>query len=1021
MDPLSVMASVAGLLSAALEVSELLGPYVSAFRETPPVATHVRDEAQSTRTVLIGLQSLIRDFDRKAPPGGALVGVDQVVAILMSGVLLFAELEGAVRGLVVTPSSPVSDRYVKQNSPGGVLGIPPAWHQIPLRDRMRWAHREEPLKPLLARLQAFKVSVTVVLTLLQCDSDRRAEQLQTDLVANVSALLDSNRELSRRMMNIEDVLDTRTIRSQTRQSIIAPMAPTKAEAGHDVPTTLTRGGTLKASTTMTEEGESPSTPSACPPKCPLDQATSSMSKSNAFQSVFEFETDLETSRVYRRVQRDSMDFSFRSSIARTHAWSALSGPSLADVSTLSVIALPLDLEEVTNSQHYIDTSAPSQVSETLQWSPVTRSLYFPEGDRPLYYACGRIFLQLVQIPGFQDLFDEEWKKQLEEQKLDELRGSNQEWFWLQLDVFKALQGVFQQAQIYRLTTDKVERDLDTKVMTENSPDTRDTAFSSLCFLGSTLGIKPDEMLNQIDASGKSNARFLRVLDYVTSILNRLADVGVIHIMDEQTLASNITSATLLPDSEYKKVLNRLVNTQRSFVQHMLRLLNILEKLEKQGHHLAKLPRTKEPLLPVSTVPLTSEFFAEYASCEIEFLLQIERMLLAPPLQIPWSTAVSQWATTAETRCASMIIEEKDTKEFLLRGAATKSSILSVQTLLTSLPQLLSRPPQVFLQTAQLLREIFRMPLGEVAGTKTVTTAQKDDFTEGQRLVNRALGVVSEKIRQSELNNAFQELVPRVEDWKNHKISSFGNLKQFGIFNISDGGLSREHHIYLFDTVLLLFREDKRIIKRTQVLLRLARLGNEAVMNDKPPKLSLKGRIYVSSIKAIATVLTRNSKKMQIWWQSDSDIESSSIHFTSHQESDEWYEVLMRLSPSISPGSIGSPNFNWMQGLSLQNPYIHESGDEDHTLDDQHIAETSSRGGDQQSEVTTLIPRPKFPAKMAPSAFPWPMGLIQGSGLESIRESDELSMETLDSPRASSEIGRTESIHSDISPPERMVS
>lgn len=158
MDPLSVTAAVAGLLLAVQEVAKLLGPYVSASRETPPIAAQVRDEAESTRIVLVGLQAL---FSGGVSRRGALVGVDQVVVILTSGVLLFAELEGAVRDLVAAPSSLLSE------GESGIKGLLSTQFRLPLRARLQWARREASLWSLLTRLQGFKVSVTAVLTLVQ--------------------------------------------------------------------------------------------------------------------------------------------------------------------------------------------------------------------------------------------------------------------------------------------------------------------------------------------------------------------------------------------------------------------------------------------------------------------------------------------------------------------------------------------------------------------------------------------------------------------------------------------------------------------------------------------------------------------------------------------------------------------------------------------------------------------------------------------------------------------------------------
>ncbi len=62
----------------------------------------------------------------------------------------------------------------------------------------------------------------------------------------------------------------------------------------------------------------------------------------------EFEALLYQSRVYARVQSNESDASFSSSAVRTNAWSMLSGLSLNDISVISVIALPISLEDITS-------------------------------------------------------------------------------------------------------------------------------------------------------------------------------------------------------------------------------------------------------------------------------------------------------------------------------------------------------------------------------------------------------------------------------------------------------------------------------------------------------------------------------------------------------------------------------------------------------------------------------------------------------------------------------------------------
>lgn len=87
-----------------------------------------------------------------------------------------------------------------------------------------------------------------------------------------------------------------------------------------------------------------------------------------------FEDDLKTSRVYSRTQVYESDVSFTSSAARTHAWSIFSGLSLAEVSVISAIALPLYSHEISNSQWYVFGEAhqadPQQTSTIKEGSSV---------------------------------------------------------------------------------------------------------------------------------------------------------------------------------------------------------------------------------------------------------------------------------------------------------------------------------------------------------------------------------------------------------------------------------------------------------------------------------------------------------------------------------------------------------------------------------------------------------------------------------------------------------------------------
>ena len=67
----------------------------------------------------------------------------------------------------------------------------------------------------------------------------------------------------------------------------------------------------------------------------------------------EFEESLSASWVYRRCRNRDENLSFRISIIRPSAWSALSELSLADISVVSVLALPVQLQELVNHHWYV--------------------------------------------------------------------------------------------------------------------------------------------------------------------------------------------------------------------------------------------------------------------------------------------------------------------------------------------------------------------------------------------------------------------------------------------------------------------------------------------------------------------------------------------------------------------------------------------------------------------------------------------------------------------------------------------
>lgn len=152
MDPLSAIASVAGIITAASEAIKILGPYIGAAKDAPKLAAQLHSELLATRTILTGLQNLAQRFSTSPgnttaiPSYAPLIPVDHVIASFTDGVLLFSELDGILRTLPALEGGNTGVRALS------------SW---------QWVRKKSAMSTICTRLQAFKVNVNCILTVLQ--------------------------------------------------------------------------------------------------------------------------------------------------------------------------------------------------------------------------------------------------------------------------------------------------------------------------------------------------------------------------------------------------------------------------------------------------------------------------------------------------------------------------------------------------------------------------------------------------------------------------------------------------------------------------------------------------------------------------------------------------------------------------------------------------------------------------------------------------------------------------------------
>ncbi|KAK4209267.1 hypothetical protein QBC37DRAFT_391391 [Rhypophila decipiens] len=820
MDPLSIAASIAGLLSAAGAVTKALAPYVAAARETPKVAVQVHSEMQSIAVILSALQVLTRNLGSIPMQRAALVQVDHVVAVLTDGVLIFSDLEDVVKSL---------------DSLGDLsLSIT----RLSLRSRLQWAWKESDITSLLARLQGFKLSASLILNILQSDSAMRAEGSRTDLTNNVNHLLESSKDVARRLMNLEDNFDARSMVSKRRSVAVS------VKLGHaeDDETTrfLNRVNSIQDENTS-QLATSPSTL----PRSEYTRATD-----------VPFEQHLEESLAYRRAQRESMDFSFRSSVAWSNGISTFSGLTLGDISVMSVIALPICAAEISNAHHYTfgNLEPPAPLI-----SPTNREQHAAVTTvNSLLYECLEITLQLSRIC-FSDIF---WKEGL---------YSNQE------HPFGVLRRIFSQDNPYLMLVQPSDHNAEPWELL--SP-TRELLSPTKD--GDLLSASAVEDAAEFDALLRSgDVGLLRALDVIKAMLavkfaaeTPIEPFRILGLIRKKR--GYFKSGETPPPSDV--VVEDFLAQERLFF-HQLEDLPTVEKQMKLLNLLVK------ERLSAIFVPLY-----DFMQIQLRFLLDIEQNLLLPPQSQRWNRAFRDWSLNTEL-IGKLIANETRTK-WILRARLGDNEdpgqnySPQVDTIAACF-RLVSLPALVMLGYEEFLENLEQQ-------IDDADTTRKSDISESRKIILRAHEEISRIAKQEDLSGELSHLRRDMTDWKRLAINKFGELLMYDAsVRVLDIRMPQRPHstcrMYTFEKVLIF--ADKTADRRQSLRAR-GLLGTQK-------SLQLKDRILLSNIKAIVRsepitgpfYFNSSDCSCLVVYTVGSEQEALEIRFTTPSQMQGWTEEL----------------------------------------------------------------------------------------------------------------------------------
>ncbi|UPK90479.1 hypothetical protein LCI18_001414 [Fusarium solani-melongenae] len=319
MEPLSVASSVAGLIITAGKVYSLLD-FISSVKNSPTTISDAKNEVKHAQSALCSLQRHLNNLASLNPTRAAMIQVDDLRVTLGDAMMAFSDFETLLLTL---------DNIAR------------------VKAFILWPKYARDIEEHMAKVQRYQTSLTLMLNILQSDAQLEALQSQKRLEALIEGVMQENKTLKQMMNESQDSFDAQSTFTKRQE---ADRSTIWAKDNDEDDTETIRGSVRGRTRESIGSGNQ-----------------NHVSEKGHQSSVLRlpFERILEQSRVYKRNQRNLYDCSFVSSAERSHTWSVFSGFSLADVSILSVIAMPLTTMDLANREHY---QVEAQ-NEGLTWPP----------------------------------------------------------------------------------------------------------------------------------------------------------------------------------------------------------------------------------------------------------------------------------------------------------------------------------------------------------------------------------------------------------------------------------------------------------------------------------------------------------------------------------------------------------------------------------------------------------------------------------------------------------------------------
>ncbi|MBW0530487.1 hypothetical protein O181_070202 [Austropuccinia psidii MF-1] len=374
---------------------------------------------------------------------------------------------------------------------------------------------------------------------------------------------------------------------------------------------------------------------------------------------------------------------------------------------------------------------------------------------------------------------------------------------------------------------------------------------------------------------------VKVISNVLRLLHLLKALGVLLPPNEDDLAPyNNDSDQVLDDRA--RVVKEILESERKYVQD----LEVLQNYQR-----ALLQREILPSDQIRALFMNLDSLVDF---QRRFLIGVEANARLPPDDQRFGhlfTTLEDLFSCYEPFCANFASASQLAQD-------ENAALMQVADILDpnyELPTFLIKPVQRICKYPLLLQQLVKH--------SNPNGPYYDELREGLASIARVTDGVNETTRQRENELAVNDLKERVEDWKGHDLTTFGQLVLEDTFTVVKNESEREYHVYLFERIILCCKEvgsklDKKASKQSMSLKKSSQINNSHLSGAKRKNTQqLKGRIFIANVMSATPRPTppgsHNHYLLQVTWRGDISEEYFSIKCRTEEQLKKWQAAITK--------------------------------------------------------------------------------------------------------------------------------